>query len=196
MSDDPRLPNAGYTPPLASGLAQQPVYPDENPPARPTNIPPERPATPLAHLDTAYLNNAQKALRSNIPSDPTFMAHVGAILRAIIAFDLQHPDRIAADKTAADKAIADEKERQDAALAARHETEKAAIPTHGELTLAQQKEVAELEAQHEAERRDVKRKRAVAELDAKQETDRKEFARIQQEQRQAALTDAQPAPAQ
>jgi hypothetical protein len=181
----PTPPNAGYAsynqprPPLASGLARTvPVYNEQDtPPPQSTGTMPAR-TTALAHLDTTYLNRAQKDLRSNIPSDPTFLAHVGALLRALIGHELSSPDRIAADKDAADRAAAETAARQKVTMAERHEAEVAATPPeqHDDLAAKHAEEVAAVDRAH-----------ALEALSAKQVEDRKEFDRIQAEQRAAIV---------
>jgi hypothetical protein len=42
----------------------------------------------LRQFDTAYLEKAKNQLIHIIPGDPTFTAHVGAILRALLQFEL------------------------------------------------------------------------------------------------------------
>lgn len=157
--------------PVASGLAQRApgAYPlpynDEAPSPRPAD-PPNPPApsadgrpAPLAHLDTQYLNRAQKDLRNFIPSDPTFLAHVGALLRALIQHELTNPDRIEADKQAAEAAAQQQREAQ-----------KAALPPDDPAAAAR------LEHQH-----------AQADLAIKQTQERADFDRIQAEQRAALV---------
>lgn len=173
---DPLTGAPTYRPPLASGLARTvPVYPDEAPPAKPSGTMPAR-TTALAHLDTSYLNRAQKDLRSNIPSDPTFLAHAGVLLRALIGHELSNPDRIAADKAAADLAAQQTAERQKATMVERHEAEVAATPPeqHDELAAKHAEEVAAVDRAHAREA-----------LATQQAIDRKEFDRIQAEQRAA-----------
>lgn len=137
--------------------AYPPPYADEAPPPRPAD-PPVQPIdrfTALAHLDTQYLNRAQKDLRNFIPSDPTFLAHVGALLRALIQHELTNPDRIEADKQAAETAAQQQREAQKAALppddpaaAARLEHQHA----QADLAIKQAQERAEFD-QHQAEQR-------------------------------------------
>lgn len=139
--------------------AYPPPYADEAPSPRPAD-PPVQPAdrsTALAHLDTQYLNRAQKDLRNFIPSDPTFLAHVGALLRALIQHELTNPDRIEADKQAAEAAAQQQREAQ-----------KAALPPDDPAAAAR------LEHQH-----------AQADLAIKQAQERADFDRIQAEQRAA-----------
>ena len=59
-----------------------------------------QPFSPFAHLATDYLKRAQKDLRSHIPSDPTFLAHVSNLFQALIAHDLRSPERVALDTEA------------------------------------------------------------------------------------------------
>lgn len=176
--------------PVASGLAQQapgvypPPYADEAPSPRPAD-PPNPPApsadgrpAPLAHLDTQYLNRAQKDLRNFIPSDPTFLAHVGALLRALIQHELTNPDRIEADKQAAEAAAQQQRDKAAHDLDARHEAEQS-VPN---LTDA---EKAALDQRHAVEQANLERQHAQADLAIKQAQERADFDRIQAEQRAA-----------
>lgn len=174
--------------PVASGLAQQapgaypPPYADEAPSPRPAD-PPAQPAdrfTALAHLDTQYLNRAQKDLRNFIPSDPTFLAHVGALLRALIQHELTNPDRIEADKAAAEAAAQQQRDKAAHDLDAKHEAEQS-VPN---LTDA---EKAALDQRHAAEIDRLGRQHAQADLAIKQAQERAEFDRIQAEQRAALV---------
>jgi hypothetical protein len=149
-------------------------YPDEAPPAPPSNKQPDYPPTPLFHLDTEYLKSAQKALRSNIPSDPTFMAHVGAILRAIIQHDIANPDRIERDEAELEARTKLARETDEKALAERHEAELAAMP---------EDKRPEIEAKQKAELEALDRKRAADDLVAKQAEERKEFEERQKVER-------------
>lgn len=167
-----------------------PPYNDEAPPPRPAD-PPTQPArtSPLAHLDTGLLNRMARDLRSNIPSDPTFMAHVGALWRATIAHELSNPDRIAADKAALDAQAQAATDKAQADLAARHEAEKAAVPPADEAASAA------LDARHEAEKRTLDFQKAQADLAAKQAEEAKQFAARQLEERNALASQFVPAPA-
>ena len=77
----------------------------------------QTPSAPLSAMDTAYLTTARKSLMHPIPSDPGFLSHLAAIARALIDHALQDPDRLAADKKAAEDAAADKKAAEDAAKA-------------------------------------------------------------------------------
>lgn len=211
MSDDPRLPQAGYNPSPRRSLADElqqtasrnPGYqmPEphefaEPPPAPPSGQMPER-SSPLAHLPTDMLSRMQRDMRSIIPSDPTFLAHVGVLLRALIQHEISDPARVEADKAQAQASAKQAAERADAALAARHEAEKAAVHPDDE------RQQHELAARHEQELRAVEQRKALADLQAKQAADAKEFAALQQKQRDALaaefnpqIADPQGAPAQ
>ena len=69
----------------------------------------------LAAHSTDQLRRWHTDLISHIPSDPSFAAATGAVLRSIIANELAHPDRLARDKEAAEAAIAAQREREKAA---------------------------------------------------------------------------------
>jgi hypothetical protein len=211
MVDDPRLPQAGYNPtprrsladslgftqappPSQPGVGRAPVYPDEAPSPRPGD-PPAPPAsnTPLAHLDTGLLNRMARDMRSFIPSDPTFMAHVGVLLRSLISHELQNPDRIAADAAASQAALQQAADKLAADTAARHETEKAAIA--GPDGSVNQADAAALEAKHQQELAAIAHQQAATDLAAKQAQDAKDFAALQQKQRDALVAEFTP-PAQ
>jgi hypothetical protein len=158
----------------------QPVYEDhETPPPRSSGQPPER-RTPFAHLPTDYLNRVQKDLRSNIPSDPTFLSHVGTLLRALVQFDLSDPKRLEIDQQEAERAAAEADERRQKAMADRHEQEKAALPPGDE------NEAAALSAKHEQEVAAAERGKRLEALATKQAQDAKDFAEHQRQEREEA----------
>lgn len=142
---------------LAPKGAYPPPYNDEAPPPRPSD-PPAQPRTiegPFAHLDTAYLNRAQKELRNHIPSDPTFIAHVGVLLRSLIGYELRNPDRIAADVAQQEAATQAQREAQKAALPPDDPEARAALDLQhqrADLAIQQVQERAEFDA-HQAEQR-------------------------------------------
>lgn len=168
--------------PLAESFSQ-PVYNEDIPPARPTNNTRDH-LTPFSHLDTTYLNRVQKDLRSIIPSDPTFLAHVGALLRALIAHELSHPDRIQADKEAHDLAAKNAIEKQKADLETRHEAEIAALPLGSKDSTPEQRKAAEeLETKHQQELAALDHHVALQDLAARQAEERREFETRQKQQR-------------
>jgi hypothetical protein len=227
MSDDPRAaaqqPQAGYNPTPRRSLADslgfthsaqpaspvappraQPVYDDPNtPPAKPTGQMPAR-TSPLAHLPTDVLSRMQRDMRSIIPSDPTFLAHVGVILRSLIQNEISDPARIEADKQALavqQQAAAD---KLAAGTAARHEQEKATLAASmpAQPTPADERQQHALAVKHQEELNAIERENAVTALAAKQAQDAKDFAILQQKQRDALaaefnaqIADPQGAPA-
>lgn len=105
---------------------QQRVYGDDL--EEQTKAAPTPPAAPelLAAHGTDQLRRWHADLVSHIPSDPSFIAAAGAVLRSLLSRELTHPDRVerdkaeaqarkdAADKLEADKKADDERAAQDA----------------------------------------------------------------------------------
>lgn len=69
----------------------------EHPTPLPVAAPPS-PTGPFDHLDTGYLVQARKDLMHPIPGDPSFMAHLGNLMRTIIQHALNDPARKARDE--------------------------------------------------------------------------------------------------
>lgn len=147
----------------------------------------------LAAMPTDELRRLRNALRSHIPSDPTFAAAVSRVLGHLLDLDLRHPDRRARDEEIAARQAEERKRVEAEQLAAKHDAEKAALPAPDASPEAerQHRELAEKQA---AEARAIERRKRVAELEAEQARERDEFARHQQEARNQALADDEPDP--
>ena len=79
----------------------------------------------LEHLSTTDLRKAHADLLHPIPGDPTFIAAVGALLRAMISHELATPGRVATDKQAAAETLAErEKAEPDLVEYAAEQTQK------------------------------------------------------------------------
>lgn len=121
---------------------------------------------PLASLDTGYLQRAKGELLHAIPSDPTFMAVVGTLLRALVTHALSDADRKAVDeKVAKLNADAQEKQARDQ-LAAKQEFERGHLPPPG--TPDADAAHAALDSKHTAELNELDRQKALAALAERQ----------------------------
>lgn len=141
------------------------------------------PASRQLPLDTSQLRKLYTQLGSNIPGDATYQTAVSTILRAFVALHLADPDRLAADKEAAQKAKdASDKLAADT-LAARHASEQAALPDDPAAKAA-------LDKKHADETAAAERTKALADLDAKQQADRLKFQADQTAERAKLLTPA------
>lgn len=112
-------PSASYAPRYDTDQPNDSVVAD--PPVAPA-LAPEL----LAAHGTDQLRRWHTDLVSHIPSDPSFIAAAGAVLRSLLSRELTHPDRVerdkaeaqarkdAADKLEADKKADEERAAQDA----------------------------------------------------------------------------------
>lgn len=100
--------------------------------------PPARRPSPFAQFDTSVIERMRNELRSHIPGDPTFIAHVGTLLRSLLDHELAARRADAAEQPPTDE---DRRRQELVELQAKHAEERA----------AEQKDADEAEAQRKAE---------------------------------------------
>ena len=149
---------------------------DDEQPDAPRDARPPWPPESLPALASDELRRLRNALRSHIPSDPTFIAAVSRILIHLLDLNLAHPDRLERDAALARENAERRAAASAEALAARQAAEKAALPED-------HPDRAAIEEKHAAEVRALERDRRLAELDAAQAAARDEFAQAQAQQR-------------
>ena len=94
--------------------------------------------SPFAQFDTPVIEKMRNELRSHIPGDPTFIAHVGTLLRSLLDHELAARRADAAEQPPTDE---DRRRQELVELQAKHAEERQ----------AEQKAAQEAEAERQAQ---------------------------------------------